>query len=190
MVRIKYSPTRDNTHLRDLYLAWKEDPATHEEELMAVLDKIILSTLYKSGKRGWNRSFEDEEDLLPTYRAFCRPLLDRIKPNSSNKEIFAYIRSSVYWYNKRRKKASTSRNLQEIQQVEKQMKSLKRDIASNAWDQVVHFEAEDQNRVAQCLIQGYSVIETCEILGWEKDKVNMIINELKEHYKELGYGSY
>lgn len=185
----KYVPTQDNTHLKDLILKWKEDPTGHHPELVTALDKIIMSALRRSGKTGWSRNFETQEDLLPTYRAFCMPLLYRIKPDVSNKEMFSYISNSVYWYNKNRKKASVKKNTYENEQLTGVKHVLLRNEPHTTWDDVVYFEDKDMNSLSELLIKGYSLTEARKTLHWDKEKAEEIVSKIREFYMELGYGT-
>jgi len=185
----KYAPTKDNNHLKELVLKWKADPSGHHPELVTVLDKIIMSALGKSGKLGWDRSFEERFDLLPTYRAFCIPLLHRINPDASNKEMFVYIRNSVYWYNKNRKKASVKKNKYETEHFAHAKQQLLRADMPSVWDDVVYFEDKDMNLVSDLLIQGYSMPEVRKILHWDVEKLDETVSKIREFYTELGYGT-
>lgn len=185
----KYAPTKDNTHLKDLILQWKADPTGNHQELMCVLDKIIVTALGKSGKVGWDRGFEDPEDLLPTYRAFCVPLLHRINPAASNKEMYKYIHNSVFWYNKNRKKASVKKNLQETDTYVCAKKQLLLKNTVQIWDDVVYFEDKDMNQLSELLIQGYSLAQARTMLNWAAEKTEETVGKIRKFYEELGYGS-
>lgn len=185
----KYIPDKDNNHLRNLVLKWKQDPAGHHPELVKVLDKIITSSLGKSGLRGWNRNFEEQEDLLPTYRAFCVLLLHRIKPDATNQEMYVYLSSSIYWHNKNRKKANVRKNLCETQTYLHSKKAIIEQQTSNIWDEVVHFEDKDMNQLSSLLIQGHSIPQARDLLGWGMDKTDNTLNKIREYYMELGYGT-
>lgn len=186
-MRKTYVPDKSNTHLKDLILGWRSKPEQYETELVLTLDKIIGSILFKYGKQGWNRSFEFDEDLIPTYRAFCIPLLHRVNEEASNKEIFAYIKRSILLYNKRRKVASIGKNLNENQVFLKGVEYIKSQRVSpenQILENVLDFNSQELNDVARLLIEGYNLKEISQKLEISLSSLKKRVEEIKTFYPE------
>lgn len=184
-----YIPDKNNSHLRDLILQWKANPDGHHPDLVVALDKIVATALRKCGRTGNARSFEEPEDLIGYYRMFCMILLNRIREDANNREMYSYISRSIYLHAKNKKKSSVQKNLLEQDGVLKMKKQLVRTKPhARPADNVVHFDDADMSSLSELLIRQYSPEEARNCLGWSKEKLITTMENLRDYYRESGYG--
>jgi hypothetical protein len=170
-----------------VFFGWRSDPQTYERELTEVIDRMIMTGLRRQGSLGFNRTFEDKDDLVPIYRAYVFHILQNVNEGCSNKQLRKYIERTIELYNRRRRKASVDKNQKESRMFSAFVHDI-RAPRTTIWDEVVHFNDEELNMAATALIEHQVPHEARLALGWTKPHFKRVMNQIREQYKELGYG--